>query len=154
MTTTPDSPLRPDPNLTRYVVGFAFCGDGVFLIRKARPAWQAGRLNGIGGHVEPGEAPAVAMEREFVEETGYHAAGWEEFCVIRGSRYVVHFYRTQLAELTLAGPRPHTTTDEEVVCLPWKNLFRQYHHIVPNLAWLVPMAANPTIYHATVVESS
>lgn len=53
-----------------YVCGFAFTEDGrVLLIRKARPDWQAGLLNGIGGKVEKGETPTGAMMREFEEET-------------------------------------------------------------------------------------
>ena len=54
-----------------YVLGFAFTTDGrVALIQKKRPAWQAGRLNGIGGKVEGTEHSAAAMVREFREETG------------------------------------------------------------------------------------
>jgi 8-oxo-dGTP diphosphatase len=57
--------------MTDFVVGFAFDDLGrVALVRKARPAWQAGKLNGIGGHIEPGESPVDAMDREFMEETG------------------------------------------------------------------------------------
>ena len=42
--------------MERMVVGFAFTEDrrSVILIRKNRPEWQAGRLNGVGGHIEPG----------------------------------------------------------------------------------------------------
>ena len=41
----------------RYVVGFAFSADmsRVLLIRKNRPLWMAGKLNGIGGRAEHGE---------------------------------------------------------------------------------------------------
>lgn len=54
-----------------YVLGFAFTPDGrVALIQKRRPAWQAGRLNGVGGKVESTEHSAAAMVREFREETG------------------------------------------------------------------------------------
>jgi hypothetical protein len=51
--------------------GFAFSPDHsrVVLIAKNRPARQAGRLNGVGGHVKPGETPAAAMAREFREES-------------------------------------------------------------------------------------
>lgn len=36
-----------------YVLGFAFTPDGrVALIQKKRPAWQAGRLNGIAPRFE------------------------------------------------------------------------------------------------------
>lgn len=56
--------------MKRYVLGFAFAGLDVVLIQKARPSWQAGRWNGIGGHIEEGEEPVAAMVREFQEETG------------------------------------------------------------------------------------
>ncbi len=55
-----------------YVAGFYFseCGERVALIRKLKPEWQRGWLNGIGGKVEPGESPLSAMVREFEEEAG------------------------------------------------------------------------------------
>jgi len=58
--------------MKRYVIGFMFDQqmDKVVLIIKNRPAWQAGLLNGVGGHIEVGETPSVAMVREFEEETG------------------------------------------------------------------------------------
>ena len=58
----------------RYVVGFLLNYDRtqVVLIRKNRPAWQAGHLNGVGGKIEMGETPIEAMTREFEEETGLH----------------------------------------------------------------------------------
>lgn len=42
----------------------------VMLIRKAKPEWQKGRLNLVGGKVEPGEEFIDAAIREFREETG------------------------------------------------------------------------------------
>ena len=56
----------------RYVVGFAYSLDKskVMLIRKQKPEWQKGCLNGIGGKIEPGEKPNEAMTRECREETG------------------------------------------------------------------------------------
>lgn len=59
--------------MKRYVVGFMFDGrfEKVALIRKLKPAWQAGKLNGIGGKVEVSdEDELAAMVREFREETG------------------------------------------------------------------------------------
>lgn len=56
-----------------YVLGFAFSRDGknVILIEKLRPEWQKGKLNGVGGKVEPEDiSPLHAMIREFKEETG------------------------------------------------------------------------------------
>lgn len=56
-----------------YVVGFMFneANDRILLIFKNRPVWMAGKLNGIGGKIEPGETAHEAMEREFREETGF-----------------------------------------------------------------------------------
>ena len=58
--------------MKRYVIGFMFDNsmENVCLIQKNRPGWQAGKLNGVGGHIEPGEFPIDAMVREFCEETG------------------------------------------------------------------------------------
>lgn len=55
----------------RFVLGFLFSEDGsrVLLVWKNRPAWQNGKLNGVGGKIEPGETPLQAMKREFLEET-------------------------------------------------------------------------------------
>jgi 8-oxo-dGTP diphosphatase len=42
----------------------------LLLIRKSRPQWQKGFLNGIGGSIEGDETPLEAMKREGIEETG------------------------------------------------------------------------------------
>jgi ADP-ribose pyrophosphatase YjhB (NUDIX family) len=56
----------------KYVCGFLFshCGKYVYLIRKKRPGWQAGYLNGVGGRVERAESYETAMLREIYEEAG------------------------------------------------------------------------------------
>ena len=56
----------------RYVVGYMFSPDyrEVALIRKAKPEWQRGKLNGVGGKIEIGERKGIAMSREFAEEAG------------------------------------------------------------------------------------
>jgi 8-oxo-dGTP diphosphatase len=54
----------------------------VALIRKAKPEWQKGRLNGIGGKIEKDESPIAAQAREFQEETGYLHTTWSPFCVM------------------------------------------------------------------------
>lgn len=48
-----------------YVVGFMFSSDKtlVTLIRKNRPKWMNGKLNGVGGKIEIGETPLQAMVR-------------------------------------------------------------------------------------------
>lgn len=65
---------------TSYVLCFPFVvetipngivvAESLFMIRKNRPKWMAGRLNGIGGNVEPGEFHRAACIREVREEAG------------------------------------------------------------------------------------
>jgi 8-oxo-dGTP diphosphatase len=71
-----------------YVVGFMFnpAENAVLLIRKRRPLWQEGKLNGIGGRIEEGETPEGAMRRECVEEVGIYCDTWNHFCVLSDAR--------------------------------------------------------------------
>lgn len=66
--------------MKRYSLGFAFDLFGnipkVALVTKSKPANQAGKLNGVGGHIEPGETPIIAMDREWREETGIRPNGY------------------------------------------------------------------------------
>lgn len=58
--------------MKRYVLGFMFDDDltHVIMIKKNRPKWQIGYLNGVGGKKEFDEDFIDAMIREFKEETG------------------------------------------------------------------------------------
>lgn len=139
---------------TRMVCGFLFnstCST-VALIKKNRPLWQAGKLNGIGGHVERSESDLIAMQREFYEETGYAHAHWREFCefTVSTERRIVTFFADATSDEFLAslGSR----TDEQVVIYdvndlltPVGNIDQDYHldpnpDFVYNLRWLIPMA--------------
>lgn len=124
--------------VTEYVVGFALDAYGrVALIRKNRPEWQAGRLNGVGGHIEPGETPAEAMVREFEEETGRRIGGWELFVDMEFPGARIYFYRTRIGTSIMDSLR--TTTDETVVKIDARSLHPAA--AIPNLLWLVPLAA-------------
>ena len=86
--------------MNRYVVGFAFnkVGDQVVLIKKNRPAWQSGLLNGIGGHIEETDKTALdAMIREFEEETSVLTSpkDWNTLCSLSNTisqKWVVFFF--------------------------------------------------------------
>jgi len=120
-----------------YVVGFAFDnGDNVALIRKVRPDWQRGRLNGIGGHIEEYELSHAAMVREFEEETGVTIPEWDMFARLRGEDWSVDFYRAFGVDLIALK----TTTDEEVLVCSVNPLPVE---VLPNLQWLIPLALDP-----------
>lgn len=134
---SPSSPREPSeaakpPRTTDYVAGFAFSEteDRVALILKTRPDWQRGRLNGIGGHIEVGETPLAAMQREFEEETG-GVADWTLFTVLRGDGFGVWFFRG------IATSPLESMTDEVVTWVDPANL---PENVLPNLRWLIPMA--------------
>jgi 8-oxo-dGTP diphosphatase len=107
--------------ITKYVCGFAFSPNHtlVYLIRKKRPTWQAGKLNGIGGKVNIGESPIQAIVREFKEECGVVTteSDWRvvEISEHYGDAQVLYFTTTLDYK-----QRPETTTDELVVEYPWK----------------------------------
>lgn len=122
-----------------YVVGFAFNADRskVVLIRKNRPQWQAGKLNGPGGKFIEGETPEQCMCREFIEETGVQTleSDWHYFTKIIGRDGDVYFFRMFDDKVLKAVSH----TDEEVVILDVKyDLIAQ--HSLSNLVWLIGIA--------------
>lgn len=125
--------------VVRYVVGFALDEVGrVALIKKNRPEWQAGKLNGIGGHVEEGEHPLDAMRREFREETGADLDGWDLFVVMEFPSAEIYFYRLRTSKYVLNALE---TTTDEFVGQYGQELLVPDSAIIPNLRWLIPLAA-------------
>lgn len=123
-----------------YACGLLFSPDRtrVLLIRKRRPAWQAGKLNGLGGKIEPGESPLEAMRREFREEAGLDIADWQEVLALSGPDdagsgvgWRGHFFRA-FGDLDAAQPM----TDEQLERHPVHALPRD---LIPNLHWMIPL---------------
>lgn len=110
----------------RYVVGFMFDNSmkSVLLIQKNRPDWQAGKLNGIGGHIEPGEYPIDAMVREFREETDVktEVSTWAHVLTLRFPYAELEVFS---AKSSLAFAAAKTVTDEPVIRF---SLVNQYFH--------------------------
>lgn len=119
--------------MIRYVVGFCFNEDGtkVALLRKTKPAWQAGKLNGLGGKIEEGESPLQAMNREFMEEAGVDGLDWKARTVINNH----HFVLTVFSCFDDRVFEAKTMEAEEVgiYCVG------ALGNTIDNLKWLVPM---------------
>lgn len=138
-----------------YVVGFLFDEKAlnVALIRKLRPDWQRGMLNGIGGKIEEGEETPTAMRREFREETGVDIPeeDWRLFCVLgKRDEWRVYFFCAQRPDLYKAGLRNMTDEQIEVIGI----YMLKHCRTIPNLQWLIPMAIEDehTFWPYTIIQ--
>jgi 8-oxo-dGTP diphosphatase len=121
---------------TEYVLGFMFSAafDRVALIRKNKPDWQRGKLNGIGGKIES-ESKYLAMIREFKEECGYqtHREQWDYYCRMEGNGFTVHCFAT-VGDLSMCK----TCESEKVEIVYVKHLLTE--RMIENLPWLIHLA--------------
>lgn len=129
-----------------YCLGFAFSPSKqeVLLLKKARPDWQKGLYNGVGGKVEEGEHIYDAMVREFEEETGHRHEDWRNFITMSGSDWCVTCYKAIIALDTLVEICGNTREAEEPC-----SLFNPQHldGTISNLSWLIPMSLDEISYN-------
>jgi 8-oxo-dGTP diphosphatase len=127
--------------IVQYVCGFMFSDSGIaspriLLIKKSRPKWQYGCLNGIGGKVEPDETPLQAMNREFQEEAGISGLEWDHVSTLNGPDYQVHFFSTWASAKIYNEAK--TQTDEPLVK---SNVARLWQfETVPGLYIMIELA--------------
>lgn len=145
--------------MQEYVLGLVFDEDAIelVLVRKAKPDFQAGKLNGIGGKIEYGESPYQAMVREGVEEAG-REFNWQYFTKLvfdSGAMYC-YWAKARLDDLpfendvgepyefylaaSICGTTPGTDRYGDPECMS-------------NIPWLVAMAIE-SIHHGAVYEVS
>jgi 8-oxo-dGTP diphosphatase len=125
--------------ITKYVVGFLFdpTKQVVILIRKNRPSWQAGRINGVGGHVEDGEEFLTTMVREFKEETGLEIQDWKQFGTLVCPNAIIGLFYTTSPDYN----KVKNTTDEGIlVCEVDDILDLNNTKVIPNIRWMISMA--------------
>jgi 8-oxo-dGTP diphosphatase len=124
-----------------YSLGFLFNASGsrLKLIRKNRPEWQAGKLNGIGGKVEKGEHSYYAMVREFKEEAGVATEGWEHYATLQANDWEVAVYRL-FDDVYYESCK--SLTDEDVVSADYTDILGLDSNCISNLRWLIPLAKN------------
>ena len=111
-------------------------GGRVVLVKKNRPAWQVGKLNGIGGHVEYNENFLGCMVREFHEEAGVEEWEWRHFLTITTPIYRIAFFESPTLYKHFDNIK--SNTDEEIGVYDLYQLSR--HDVIPNLTWSLPLA--------------
>lgn len=126
--------------MKEYVLGFAFNDerDEVLLIEKARPEWQRGRCNGLGGKVELYETPLNAMVREFREECGIDTKpeSWKYMGLMQGPDWDCHCFRIYNVDISKAN----TLTDEAVIIAKVEKVLCGKIKTISNIPWLVALA--------------
>ena len=98
----------PDPELTYVIIGARYREEWIFVRQRDRLSWEL-----PAGHIEAGEDPDHAAERELQEETG--ALHWElsvlsDYQVsFEGRQAYGRLYRAEIKEL---GPLPEHEIEE------------------------------------------
>ena len=134
-----------------YVLALLFTPDGsrVALMRRTRPAWQAGRVNALGGKLLPLESAAAAASREVLEEAGVRVpeAAWREVVVWRDPVYRMHV----LSAFHEAAASARTAEDQEVFLAETSDLPAES---IENLRWLIPLALDRDVALPVEVRSA
>jgi 8-oxo-dGTP diphosphatase len=125
--------------MDRFVVGFPFNEDAtvILLVRKLRPKWQEGLLNGIGGKIEAGETPREAMLRESKEETGLDVA-WQYKGVMTGENNDGHNFECHIYYTYTQHILEFEQKEDEPLCLYHVKNVIGAPNTVNNLQYLIP----------------
>jgi len=137
---------------TQYVIGFLLerPSERVLLVRKNKPTWQRGLLNGIGGKIEPNETPMAAMHREWAEEVGDgKMLPWRYFAQMTSSRSLIDCYAAECNHL----PRDSGFNDvgEEFATVHLSEIGLR-RDCIRNLKWLLPLAFDDPHHQFIVAE--
>ena len=116
-------------------------------MRRTRPAWQAGRVNALGGKLLHGEDAAAAARREVREECGVDVAEWSEVLVWEDAEYVMYVMRGESERAREA----RTLEDQEVFLADVDVL---PDNVIDNLRWLVPLALDADVAFPITVRSA
>ena len=119
--------------LKKYVVGLVFDEvERVMLIKKNRPDWQKGFLNGVGGEIKNNEAPIEAMIRECKEESGLFIEKWHLYNKATFNTGVELTYFCTLVSKDFLN-NAKSLTDEEIVVLHRSNINGKMHNDIRDI---------------------
>lgn len=122
------------------------------MIEKARPEWQKGALNGIGGKLEEKEDPRLGMAREFREETGLLVGSfdWTECGSIRGVHtgngpgvgrpYYIYMFKMSTDWILNSAK---SVTDEPLRICEVNKLVSSHYRCIDNIPGIVSLLSIP-----------
>ena len=124
--------------MKKYTVGFIFNEpmDKVLLIHKLAPEWQIGKINGLGGKVEEGEANITCIVREIKEESGLitEPEDWNLVCIMHSPVFTIdcfaYVYKGDMDD----------AKSMEAEQIEWFDVNKLPENIIENLSWLIPMS--------------
>ena len=124
-----------------YVLGLICSPDHkrTVLVRKNRPFWAEGKLNGPGGKIEETDSsPSHAMSRELAEETGLHIPPetWRPLHTLEDPHYLVYCFFATHPNIYEA----RTLTDEALEFHEMESLWNRTD-LVPSMGLLITLAA-------------
>lgn len=129
--------LLVDKKVIAYTVGFAFFAHPneqvqCLLIRKNRPDWQKGKLNGVGGKIKEAESSMDCMIREFKEETDVDTTkdDWKFVQRESGEGYQLDIYAIRLSNDFFINRSP---TDENLEIYPVETIRSGKLSLVQNV---------------------
>ncbi len=134
----------------KYVLGFIFgkTHNFVLLQRKAKPDWQKGRYNGVGGKIEEDESPEEAMMREGEEEVGC-SLPWEKKATVVVGENTIHVFKAVVEPKTMKACVDFSKTTDEPCELDVRQALPS--ECLSNVPMLVEMCACPNFGHAEIL---
>lgn len=137
------------PTKSAFVLALLYSEDlqRIVLMRRTRPAWQAGRVNALGGRLLPGETAEAAARREVREECGVDVAAWREVLVWEDAEYRMHV----MAATSDRAREARTLEDQEVFLA---DVYALPPTVIDNLRWLVPLALDADVAFPIAVRSA
>lgn len=135
--------------MREYVLVFAECNrEEILVILKNKPEWMAGRLNLLGGKIDPEDKllssepwryALVAAERELKEESGYKTYGMSHMGEISDANesFKIHVVKAFIDNPTDEIEQGPGET-EAVSWILWKHL-RYDPRLMPNLRVIIPL---------------
>lgn len=124
--------------MKRFTLAFIFDSTlhHVLLIHKNRPAWQAGKINAIGGKVEKGEASLTCIMRETREETNLQTEPekWVFLGIMKGKDWQIDVF----SYIYLGNPTDAKTMEDQPI--EWFHVHKLPDKVIYNLRWLTHLA--------------